>query len=192
MSTKPNTFTLSVMGALLASATLVGCDRASESSQAAKHADAVVAQSDQNSTAPATRNPGVTTTPGATTPSDSTQAGNGSASTDVPADTRSDAARAKDSIGDTARDVKNATESAAKDAKDKVSDAVITTSVKAQLATDKSLSATKVNVDTDGGKVALRGTAPSAEAKAHATELAYAVKGVITVDNQLTIESANM
>ncbi|HZE92258.1 MAG TPA: BON domain-containing protein [Rhizobacter sp.] len=111
---------------------------------------------------------------------------------DAQNDTRNDANRAKESISDTARDVKDSTVNAAKDAKDKVSDAVITSAVKAQLAADRNLSATKVDVDTDGGRVALRGTAPSQAAKAHATELASAVKGVVAVDNQLTIESANM
>lgn len=71
---------------------------------------------------------------------------------------------------------------------DKVADAVITTSVKAELAKDANLSALKINVDTDNGRVALRGTAPSSSAREHAAVLAQAVKGVLSVDNQLTIE----
>jgi hyperosmotically inducible protein len=83
---------------------------------------------------------------------------------------------------------KNATKNMAADAKDKVSDAVITTSVKAELAKDSNLSAMKINVDTDSGQVALRGTAPTANARDHATVLAQGVKGVVGVDNQLTVE----
>ena len=71
---------------------------------------------------------------------------------------------------------------------DKVSDAVITTTVKAEIAKDSSLSAMRINVDTDSGRVVLRGTAPNAQARDHATALASSVKGVVSVDNQLTVE----
>jgi len=71
---------------------------------------------------------------------------------------------------------------------DKVEDAVITASVKTEMAKDSELSAMQVNVDTDNGRVALRGTAPSTAAKAHATTLAAGVKGVASVDNQLSVE----
>ena len=77
-------------------------------------------------------------------------------------------------------------EGAAK-AKDKVSDAVITTSVKAEIAKDPDLSALKINVDTDNGHVALRGSAPTPEARDHATALASGVKGVVGVDNELHV-----
>jgi osmotically-inducible protein OsmY len=70
----------------------------------------------------------------------------------------------------------------------KVDDAVITTTVKTEMAKDSELSAMQVNVDTDNGRVALRGTAPSMAAKEHATTLAAGVKGVASVDNQLTVD----
>ncbi|HEY4068531.1 MAG TPA: BON domain-containing protein [Burkholderiaceae bacterium] len=70
---------------------------------------------------------------------------------------------------------------------DKVDDAAITASVKTALARDSDLSALQINVDTDNGRVALRGTAPTAGAKDHATSLASGVKGVSGVDNQLTV-----
>jgi len=73
---------------------------------------------------------------------------------------------------------------------DKVDDAVITASVKSEIAKDSELSALKINVDTSNGAVALRGTAPSLAAKEQATTLAGGVKGVASVDNQLTIEPA--
>ena len=73
---------------------------------------------------------------------------------------------------------------------DKVEDAVITASVKTEIAKDADLSALHINVDTDNGNVALRGTAPSLTAKEHATTLAAAVKGVTSVDNKLSIDPA--
>ncbi len=71
---------------------------------------------------------------------------------------------------------------------DKIDDAVITTGVKTELAKDSNLSALKIKVDTDNGRVALKGTAPSAEARDRATTLAQNVKGVVSVDNQLTVD----
>jgi hyperosmotically inducible protein len=70
----------------------------------------------------------------------------------------------------------------------KIDDAMITTSVKAELAKDPSLSAVSINVDTENGRVALKGTAPSNEARERATTLAQNVKGVSAVDNQLTVK----
>jgi hyperosmotically inducible periplasmic protein len=71
---------------------------------------------------------------------------------------------------------------------EKVDDAVITTSVKAELAKDSDLSALKINVDTMNGRVALKGTAPTTAASQRATTLATSVKGVLGVDNQLTVK----
>lgn len=68
-----------------------------------------------------------------------------------------------------------------------VSDATITAAVAAELALDKNLSALKIDIETTDGRVALRGTAPSPEARDRATLLAEAVKGVRSVDNQLTV-----
>lgn len=96
---------------------------------------------------------------------------------------------AKQASKDAAADVKDATKSAADQASNKVSDALITTSVKAELAKDSKLSALAINVDTDNGRVVLKGTAPDADSKARATSLASAVKGVSSVDNQLTVGS---
>ena len=78
------------------------------------------------------------------------------------------------------------------EAGDKVTDAVITTTVNAEFAKDSSLSAMKIDVDTVSGHVALRGTAPTAAARDHATQLAARVKGVRSVDNQLAVEPAKM
>lgn len=89
---------------------------------------------------------------------------------------------------DAAHDAKVASQDAAKDVGNKVSDAVITTSVNAELAKDDKLSALKIDVDTRDGRVMLKGTAPTQGDKERATQLAQSVKGVTGVDNQLRVE----
>lgn len=91
-------------------------------------------------------------------------------------------------IGDAAHNAADATQNAAAEATDKVGDASITASVNADLAKDPDLSALKIDVDTTNGHVTLHGTAPSAEAKQRATQLASNVKGVSSVDNQLEVQ----
>lgn len=71
----------------------------------------------------------------------------------------------------------------------KVDDAGITAKVNAGLAKDKDLSAIKIDVDTKDGVVTLSGPAPSATAKERASEIARTVKGVSSVNNQLTIKA---
>lgn len=85
------------------------------------------------------------------------------------------------------RELKAATQNAADQATDKVADAVITTSVNAELAKDPDLSAMSIDVDTDAGRVALKGTAPDEATKQRATQLASSVDGVKSVDNQLVV-----
>jgi hyperosmotically inducible periplasmic protein len=103
-------------------------------------------------------------------------------------DMQADASRGMDQAKQAGRDVAQDAKAATDKAGDKVADAVITTSVNAELAKDSSLSALKINVDTDNGRVALRGTAPSEAARERATQLASNVKGVVSVDNQLSVE----
>ena len=88
-----------------------------------------------------------------------------------------------------AEKARTATEQAAADTKAAVNDAAITVSVKAELARDNDLSALRIDVDTSQGRVSLRGTAPSADARERATRLAAAVEGVRAVDNQLTVKA---
>jgi len=83
------------------------------------------------------------------------------------------------------RDMKDATT----DAKNVVNDATITASVNAKLASDKELSALRINVDTVDGRVALRGTAPTPAARDKATQIASSVDGVRSVENQLVVSS---
>lgn len=68
-----------------------------------------------------------------------------------------------------------------------VDDAQIVTKVNMALAADKDLSALKIDVDSKGGVVTLKGTAPSAAAKEKASDLAKNVKDVKSVENQLTV-----
>jgi len=87
-------------------------------------------------------------------------------------------------VAQTERKIDKAADKAASMGKD----FAITAEVKAQLAKDEKLSAMSINVDTDGGQVTLRGTAPDATAREHATALARSISGVTGVDNQLTVQ----
>lgn len=64
------------------------------------------------------------------------------------------------------------------EAGDGIDDAWITSKVKTQLLADDQVKGTQINVDTKGNVVTLTGTAPSAEARAKAIELAKATRGV--------------
>jgi hyperosmotically inducible protein len=98
------------------------------------------------------------------------------------------ATEARSTAREGAQDAKQAGQQASERAGNAVNDAVITTSVNAELAKDKKLSALKIDVDTAGGRVALHGTAPDAASKERATQLAQNVKGVVGVDNELTVQ----
>ena len=85
-------------------------------------------------------------------------------------------------------------ESSAKQAADTalgaIDDASITAQVKAGLAKDADLSAIKINVDTANGAVTLSGLATSAAARDRAETIAKGVKGVTSVNNQLTMQAS--
>jgi len=87
-------------------------------------------------------------------------------------------------------DARSAADKASNEVTDKVKDAAITTSINAELAKDKDLSALKIDVDTQDARVRLNGTAPDAAARDRATALARAVDGVVAVDNQLVVPPA--
>jgi osmotically-inducible protein OsmY len=109
---------------------------------------------------------------------DSAVAKTESAGQDAKARTESSAAGAKEATKDAAAAVATS-----------VDDATITAAVSAGLAKDPDLSAVKIDVDTKGGTVMLKGPAPSATAKSRAEEIAKNVKGVSSVDNQLEVKS---
>lgn len=151
--------TLPTIGALFAAVALVGCDRQDESRTVGQKVDSVLAQADQK------------------------------------------AGQVRDRAVEGARDVRDAAREATADAKrtadakqaaepasNAVGDARITTEINAQFAKDNNLSALAIDVDTEGGLVVLKGSAPNAQAKDRATQLARAVNGVTNVENQLTVQ----
>ena len=71
-----------------------------------------------------------------------------------------------------------------------LSDAAITTKVKAKFAADSTVSATKIHVDTDNGVVKLTGTAKSRDEAAKAAEIAKSTEGVASVDNAIQVSQA--
>jgi osmotically-inducible protein OsmY len=76
---------------------------------------------------------------------------------------------------------------------DATDDATITASVQGKLLTDDKLSnSSRINVDTDGSVVTLKGTVRSIEEKRRAEDLAQQVAGVTRVDNNLSIKSITM
>ena len=101
----------------------------------------------------------------------------------------SSSASAESTIKRESQDATNAAKSAGGSAAATVDDAAITAAVSAGLAKDPDLRATRIDVDTKGGTVMLKGPAPSAAAKIRATEIAQAVKGVGGVDNQLEVKT---
>lgn len=88
------------------------------------------------------------------------------------------ASRAAEAARDAGRAVAKATD-----------DASITAAVNAGLAKDSELSALKIDVDTDAGKVTLRGPAPTTAARDRAEQIAKDVKGVSSVDNRLEVKA---
>ena len=81
----------------------------------------------------------------------------------------------------------NNMEQGSQTAMEKIDDATITAQVSAGLAKDPDLSAIKINVDTVNGSVTLNGPATTPAAKERAETIASAVKGVTSVNNQLTV-----
>lgn len=71
-----------------------------------------------------------------------------------------------------------------------VSDAAITTKVKAKFAADRAVSATNIHVDTDNGVVKLTGTAKSQDEAMKAADIAKATEGVASVDNAIQVGSS--
>lgn len=120
-------------------------------------------------------------------PDDSRSAGQQLDSAVANAERKTDEAR--NNAAQATSELKNDAKTAAADIKGSVNDAAITASVNAKLAADKELSALRINVDTADGRVALRGTAPSQAARERATQIAAAVEGVRSVDNQLMVDA---
>jgi len=112
---------------------------------------------------------------------DSSTAGQRVDSAMATADAKADAAKAE-----VQRDADKVKESVGR-AVTAVEDSVITAGIKAKLATDSDLKTLDISVETSSGRATLRGKAPNAASQARATQLAAAVSGVTSVDNQLTV-----
>jgi osmotically-inducible protein OsmY len=69
-----------------------------------------------------------------------------------------------------------------------IDDSNTTAAVKTQLARDKASSLTRIDIDTNGGVVALNGTVESAEQRARAEQIARGVGGVKSVINNLQVQ----
>ena len=71
--------------------------------------------------------------------------------------------------------------------KEEVSDATITTKIKADYAKDKQVSAMKIHVDTEKGVVKLTGNAKSKDEADKAEQIAKNTKGVMSVKNEIKV-----
>lgn len=98
-----------------------------------------------------------------------------------------DVDQAKQTAGQAMTDAKQAVVGAAESGAKAVEDTAITAGIKAKLVGDADLKALDIRVETTSGRATLRGTVPSADTQARATQLAAAVSGVTSVDNQLSV-----
>jgi hyperosmotically inducible periplasmic protein len=108
---------------------------------------------------------------------------------DATAEAKSSMATAEAKIEQSGAEAKESAKQAAATVGEKLDDASITASVSAGLAKDPELSAIKIDVDTKNGVVNLTGPAPTSNARERATDIAKAVKGVNSVNNQLTVKA---
>lgn len=88
---------------------------------------------------------------------------------------------------DKVEDARQATGDALKATRTAISDSAITASVKARLAADAELKMLDIQVETSSGRTVLRGSAPNAQARDRATQIARTVDGVTSVDNELEV-----
>ena len=84
----------------------------------------------------------------------------------------------------------SASAGATTDIKQETRDAVLTAKVKSALAADVGLKTLKVDVDSAGERVTLKGTVDTADTKRRVEEVTRTVKGVGTVKNELTVRGS--
>jgi hyperosmotically inducible protein len=77
-----------------------------------------------------------------------------------------------------------------KTAGESIVDATITTQIKTRLAAEKVSTLTKVDVDTNHRTVYLHGVVDSEDLKQRASNIAWSVKGVNAVVNNLTVKTS--
>jgi sporulation protein YlmC with PRC-barrel domain len=85
------------------------------------------------------------------------------------------------------QDVKSTFQSAVYAAKETSHDAALTTKVKTALSLSKRVSASKIDVDSQGDVVTLRGEVPNDDVRTAAQSIAQDVSGVSEVHNQLVV-----
>jgi osmotically-inducible protein OsmY len=76
------------------------------------------------------------------------------------------------------------------DIKQETRDAVLTAKVKSALAADVGLKTLKIDVDSSGESVTLKGTVDSADTKQRVEQVARTVKGVGMVKNELKVRGS--
>jgi osmotically-inducible protein OsmY len=84
----------------------------------------------------------------------------------------------------------SASAGATMDIKQETRDAVLTAKVKSALAADVGLKTLKIDIDSAGENVTLKGTVDGADTKRRVEEVARTVKGVGTVKNELTVRGS--
>ena len=120
---------------------------------------------------------------------DSAMAKGEEAAAKAKADVETAATNAGSAIKSAAEDASSSAKDAAATIEGKIDDASITTSVSAAIAKDADVSVFKIDVDTKDGTVTLKGSAPTEAAREKAGNIAKAVKGVNSVDNQLVVKA---
>jgi osmotically-inducible protein OsmY len=109
---------------------------------------------------------------------------------DAVARLRAAGSQARQSLDQSQHAVADASSQAVDGVGSAISDAGITLKVKAALAADPVLSASRIDVDTVQGVVRLTGPAPDARARERASVLAAAPQGVRSVDNRLSLPAS--
>ena len=108
-----------------------------------------------------------------------------------PAQAADQAERAADRAERAADKAVKAADEATKASKDKPNDSWLTAKAKIALLADSRVSGTRVNVQTQGGSVTLRGKVETMDAKSAAEEIARGIDGVREVKNELAIVAAS-
>ncbi|UGQ45322.1 BON domain-containing protein [Massilia endophytica] len=99
------------------------------------------------------------------------------------------AENAKDKTVAAAHDMKEKTAEKTADASQAMSDTMITTKVKADMAADKTVKAMDVHVETQNGVVMLSGFVPTKAEADRAVQLAKGVKGVTDVKSSIQVKN---
>lgn len=115
-------------------------------------------------------------------------------SKEAAAETKEAGRKASDAARETAREGKEEAREAAREGREAtgtagqaVSDGWITTKVKASFVGENALEGSDIKVDTNGHIVTLRGTVPTAAARARAIALAKGIEGVTSVKDELKV-----